>query len=177
MRSASCRMPDEMEEFAAREEAPFQLMVQRLREGGFPFALHAHAATRTVDDAAEQLSFDVSRIVKTVAFRTRDGRIVLAALRGTRRVNYPRLAALLGINRRDLAPLSPEEVREILGVEPGGVSPLLAGDNTTVLLDSDILTILPTLYCGTGRTDRTFELSPEDLVTASGGEVGDFSRE
>lgn len=159
------------------EEAVFRRMLHLVRESGLPFALHAHAATRTVEDAAQQLSFEVARIVKTVAFRARDGRMILAALRGTRRVNYPRLAALLGINRRDLAPLSPEEVRALLGVEPGGVTPLLFSAGITVLLDADILTILPTLYCGTGRTDRTFEFSPAVLQALTQARVGDFSRE
>ena len=69
-----------------------------------PFVLHAHEATRTVADAERNLSFDVERIVKTVAFCTRNGELLLAALPGTGRVDYPRLAALVGVKRRDLAP-------------------------------------------------------------------------
>ncbi len=147
-----------------------------LAKSGVPFMIHAHEAMRTVEDMACDPLFDLTRIVKTVAFRTRNNGIVLAAVRGNRRVDYPRLAALLGINRRDLSPLSPEEVREFLRVEPGSVSPVSARDDVVVLIDEEALTILPTLYCGIGRPDRTLEIAPEDLVQISGGRTGRFSR-
>ena len=131
-------------------------------------------------DAAEHLSFDMTRLVKTVAFRTRAGALVLAALRGTRRVDYARLAALLGVNRRDLAALSPPEVLAQLGVEPGGVSPLavLLADcaRARLLVDQDVLEIRPTLYCGMGRPDRTLEISAQDLLRLAEHSLGTFSR-
>ncbi|MBI1919599.1 MAG: YbaK/EbsC family protein [Geobacter sp.] len=155
----------------------FRTLAEIVERSGLPFVIHAHAATRTMEDAAQNLSFDVARIVKTVAFRTRYDGLVLAALRGTRRVDYPRLAALVGVNRRDLASLSPEEVREQLRIEPGSVSPLPLREDTTILIDDDVLTILPTIYCGIGRPDRTLEMAPADLVSLAGGRVGGFSRD
>jgi Cys-tRNA(Pro)/Cys-tRNA(Cys) deacylase len=86
------------------------------------------------------------------------------------------LAALVGVNRRDLAPLSPDEVREFLGVEPGSVSPLSLLGDAVVLIDDDVLTILPTIYCGIGRPDRTLEIAAADLVRLTGGPTGGFSR-
>ena len=154
----------------------FQRLLETVEQSGLPFILHEHATTRTVEEAKQNLSFDVARIVKTIAFRTRNGGLVLAALRGARRVDYPRLAAFLGINRRDLEPLSPEEVREHLGVEPGSVSPLSLLGDAAVLIDDDVLTILPTIYCGIGRPDRTLEIAPDDLVTLTGGPAVGFSR-
>lgn len=127
-------------------------------------------------DAEELLPFDVARLAKTIAFRTKDCRIVLAVLRGTARVDYPRLSALVEVNRRDLAALSPDEVREFLGVEPGSVSPLLPQGDVAVFIDEDVLTILPTIFCGIGRPDRTLELVATELVRITGGSVGEFSR-
>jgi len=153
--------------------ARLQALVAR---SGLPHAVHAHAPTRTVEEAGHNLSFDVARIVKTVAFARRDGGIVLAALRGTRRVAYPALAALLGITRRDLSPLSPQDVLKRLGVAPGSVSPLSARGEAVLCIDADVLAIAPTLYCGLGRPDRTLEIAPADLVRLAGGRVGEFSR-
>jgi len=161
---------------SGEEETAFRRLAEIVERSGIPFILHAHAATRTVEEAEQNLSFEVGRIVKTVAFRTRNGGLVLAALRGTRRVDYPRLAALVGVNRRDLASLSPEEVRELLGVEPGSVSPLPLRENVTVLIDDDVMTIVPTIYCGIGRPDRTLEIAPADLARLTGGRIGAFSR-
>jgi len=162
---------------ADNDREPFRLLLEIVEQSGVHFRLHEHQATRTMEDAAQNLTFDTTRIVKTVAFRTRSGQTVLAAVRGIRRVDYARLAALVGVNRRDLAALSPDEVREQLGVEPGSVSPLPLIDEAIVLIDEDILTILPTLYCGIGRSDRTLEIAPDALVRLANGRVGGFSRE
>lgn len=152
----------------------------RLREivfrSGVPHTIHEHRETRTIDDAARNLSFPVDRIVKTIAFRTRSGGIVLAALRGTRRVDYARLAALAGVNRRDLSSLSPREVRDHTGVEPGSVSPVMPLEGAELFIDDDVLAITPTLYCGFGRPDRTLEMAAADLVRLTSGRVALFSR-
>lgn len=154
----------------------FDRLMEIVERSGLPSVLHEHMPAWTMEDATQHLSFDVARIVKTVAFRIRNGGLVLAALCGTGRVDYSRLAALVGVNRRDLAPLSPEEVRERLGVEPGSVSPLPLRE-CAVFIDDDVLRIQPTIYCGIGRPDRTLEIAALDLVALSGGSTGSFSRQ
>jgi len=160
-----------------QEQAVFLRLADAMRQSGREHVIHAHVPVRTMAEADAARLFDVSRIVKTIAFRLRDGGLVLAALRGTRRVVYPALAGLVGVGRRDIAALSPDEVIERLGVAPGGVSPLMAGGEASLCIDADVLTITPTLYCGMGRPDRTLEIAPGDLVEMMGGSVGEFSKE
>jgi len=140
------------------------------------FSIHTNEPSRTVADAKARLLFPVERIVKTIAFRSRSGVVILAALRGTGRVDYARLAAILGLNRRDLTALSPEEVHEELGVEPGSVSPLLLRESLLLILDRKMAGS-ETLFCGIGRPDRTLEIAFADLVQLTGGQVADLSRE
>jgi len=158
----------------------FEVLLALVEGSGAAFAVHEHAPTRTIEEARENLRFDVTRIVKTIAFATRGGRLVLAALRGTRRVDYARLASLAGVNRKDIAALSPREVLERLGVEPGSVSPLplapALASEVLVLFDDDALGIAPTVYCGLGRPDRTLEMAPRDLIRLAGAATGAFSR-
>jgi len=158
------------------EDTSFERLLALVEQSDAPFTVHAHAPTRTMDEARDNLAFDLARIIKTVAFRTRAGQLVLAALRGAQRVDYAKLAVLAGVNRRDLSPLSPDEVRELLGVAPGSVSPLPLVDGAVVFLDNDALTITPTAYCGFGRPDRTLEISPAELLRLSGGRAGAFAR-
>jgi Cys-tRNA(Pro)/Cys-tRNA(Cys) deacylase len=158
------------------EAALFERILALVAESGVAFTLHTHQPTRTMAEAECNLDFDITRIVKTIAFASRQGGLILAALRGTRRVEYPALAGLFGLRRRDLAALSPQEVAARLGVAPGGVSPLMplpAG--AALVIDADVLAIAPTLYCGTGRPDRTLELAPADLVRLTGARVEPFS--
>jgi len=158
------------------QNTTFDRLYDIVAQSGLPFFLHTHQTTRTVEEATQNLSFDVSRIVKTVAFGTRDGGLILAALRGIRRVAYPGLASMAGLGRRDLAALSPDMVLTRLGVAPGSVSPLSALGEALLCIDADVLTIAPTLYCGLGRPDRTLEIAPADLIRLTGGRVGDFSK-
>lgn len=154
----------------------FDRLVRMVEQNGAPFLIHEHMAMRTMADAELHLPFDLARIVKTLAFRARSGAPILAALRGTDRVDYPRLAALAGVNRRDLAPLAPDEIWELLRVEPGCVSPLPLREDAAVFIDADVLTIMPTIFCGIGRPDRTLEIAPYDLMRLSGGLVSSFSK-
>jgi Cys-tRNA(Pro)/Cys-tRNA(Cys) deacylase len=155
---------------------PFQRLEGILKKSGIPFVIHVHESMHTVEEMARYPHFVMTRIVKTVAFRIRNGGIVLAAVPGCSRVDYPWLATLLGVNRRDLASLSPEEVQKLVGTKPGGVSPVPLSINVKVLIDEDVLTILPTLFCGIGATDRTLEIAPADLLHLTGGQVGSFSK-
>lgn len=161
----------------AGEWHAFERLVAIVRQSGLPHTVHAHAATRTVAEAAHNLPFAPARIVKTIAFGLRDGGVVLAALRGTRRVAYPGLAGLVGVSRRDLHALSPDDVVADLGVAPGSVSPVPLTPGIPIYVDADVLTIAPTLYCGLGRPDRTLEIAPADLLVLAGGRLGAFSKD
>jgi len=155
---------------------PFERLLSQVEESGLDFTVHRHRPTRTIEEAARSLDFEVTRIVKTVAFRTRRGLPILAALRGTRRVDYALLARLAKVKRRDLSALAPDEVRALIGLEPGSVSPLPLREGQGVYLDLDVLAIGPTLYCGLGRPDRTLEIAPKDLVELAGATLGPFSK-
>lgn len=82
----------------------------------------------------------------------------------------------LRVKRRELAALAPGQVRDLLGLEPGSVSPVSPRPEAVVFVDEDVLTILPTLYCGIGRCDRTLEIAPADLVRLTGARVASLSR-
>ncbi len=161
--------------FAVGDDA-FAQLLETVQQSGLPHTIHSHKATRTVEEAAANLDFDTARIVKTIAFGLRSGAVVLAALRGTRRVAYPALAALCGVSRRDLRALAPDEVLASLGLPPGSVSPLSLVAGMPLFLDADVLGISPTLYCGLGRPDRTLEIAPADLVALCGPHIGEFSK-
>ncbi len=158
------------------DAATCQALVETVMKSGVRFVLHEHKPTHTVEDA-RGLPFDVTRIVKTVAFRAAGARIVLVAVRGSHRVDYAKLAGIVGAHRRELTSLSREEVRDRLGVEPGSVSPVPLRPDAVVLIDQQVLTVLPTLYCGIGRCDRTLEIAPADLVLVTRGRVAAFSRQ
>ena len=86
-----------------------------LRDAGVSFALHEHVPVASVAEILVALPFPAEEHVKTLAFAA-DGNVVLAALRGSDRLQFGRLARALGVGRDRIVPLPPERVREELGL-------------------------------------------------------------
>ncbi len=146
-----------------------------LDASGIPYTIHEHAPSVTIQDADDNLWFPVERLVKTIAFRIKDGGFVLVALCGYSQVDYKKLAAAVGVNRTKLMRMAPEEIGAELGYVLGGVAPFAPNEHTRVMLDSDVMA-WPTVYCGTGRQDRTLEIAPLQLVEVARAHVTDLAR-
>ncbi|MCG2866765.1 MAG: YbaK/EbsC family protein, partial [Vulcanisaeta sp.] len=73
----------------------------------------------TVERAARESGEPVSRIVKTILLRVGD-EYAVAIVRGDRRIDLERLSHLLG---RGVVMARAREVRQVLGVEVGAVTP------------------------------------------------------
>lgn len=144
-------------------------IVEHLTVRGVPFTIHEHVAARTVADALERLPFTPDAYLKTVAFRLKAGGWVLAALRGADRVDYRGLATALGVGRRDLHQMTPDEVAADLGYPLGGVGPVPTNRQTRTVFDTVAAQVLDTVYCGAGRPDRTLEARIVDLIAACDG--------
>ncbi len=152
------------------------LIVERLASRGVGFTMHEHVVARTVTDALERLPFSPDAYLKTVAFRLKAGGWVLAALRGADRADYRGLAAALGVGRRDLHQMTPDEVAADLGYPVGGVGPVPTNEHTRTIFDALAAEQLETVYCGAGRPDRTLEVRIADLIAACDGLVAPISQ-
>jgi Cys-tRNA(Pro)/Cys-tRNA(Cys) deacylase len=151
-------------------------IVARLSSRGVAFAIHEHVEARTVADALERLPFSPDAYLKTVAFRLKAGGWVLAALRGADRVDYRGLAAALGVGRRDLHQMTPDEVAADLGYPIGGVGPVPSNEGTRAIFDALAVEQLDTVYCGAGRPDRTLEVRLPELIAACDGLVAPIAQ-
>lgn len=152
------------------------LIVELLVASGVPYTIHEHAPSITIQDADANLWFPVERLVKTIAFRIRGGGYVLAALCGYSQVDYKKLAAAVGVNRTKLMRMAPEEIEAELGYVLGGVAPFAPNDRTRVVLDAGVM-VWPTIYCGTGRRDRTLEIAPQELAHGAAASIATFAKD
>jgi Cys-tRNA(Pro)/Cys-tRNA(Cys) deacylase len=148
---------------------------QLLDAAGVAYTIHEHVPVSTVDEILAALPFPAEQHVKTLAVDA-GGTTVLAALRGSDRLGFGKLARAVGVARDRIAPLSSERVRAELGLEPGGVCPLVEDGTARVLVDAAVLE-LPRAFCGAGRNDATLELAPADLAAAAGAEIADLAAE
>lgn len=114
-------------------------------------------------------------MLKTIAFRTKQRGWVLAGLCGYAQVDYKRLAEAVGVNRTQRMRLEFHEVEAELGYTIGGVAPFAPNGQTRVVIDTATLRHA-TIFCGTGRRDRTLEIAPAELVRTTAAHVAPLAR-
>ncbi|MXV86586.1 MAG: YbaK/EbsC family protein [Acidimicrobiales bacterium] len=138
--------------------------------GMAPKILRFPDGTRTAEQAAAAVGCELGQIVKSLVFLC-DGEPVLALTSGANRVDTKRLGTLLGgrITRADA-----DGVREATGYAIGGTPPFGHAQPLQAVVDPALLTY-DTLWAAAGTPDTVFDLTPEQLVRASGAEVDEFA--
>ena len=135
-----------------------------------PEILRFPQGTRTAEQAAAAVGCELGQIVKSLVFLC-DGEAVLALTSGSNRVDAARLGTVLGgtITRADA-----DGVREATGYAIGGTPPFGHARPLRAVVDRALLAY-DTVWAAAGTPDTVFELTPGELVRASGAEVNDFA--
>lgn len=126
------------------------------------------ATTRTSADAAAAIGCEVAQIAKSLVFRAvGSGRAVLVIASGVNRVDEGLLASALGdrIAKADAA-----FVRDKTGFAIGGVAPVGHTEPPLIFVDRDLLQF-EEIWAAAGTPHSVFRLSPQALVSMTGGRV------
>ena len=129
-------------------------------------------STRTAAEAAAAIGCTVAQIAKSLVFRgAESGAPVLVIASGTNRVDPQRLAGLLGepVEKPDA-----DYVRERTGFVIGGVPPLGHSEPLRTFIDRDLLAF-EDIWAAAGTPRAVFRLSPDDLVSMTGGAVAEIA--
>lgn len=130
-------------------------------------------STRTSEDAAAAIGCAVAEIAKSLIFRARtSGAPVLVVASGTNRVDEKKVAALIG---EKVERATPDFVRDKSGYAIGGVPPIGHAEPPLVLIDDDLLTF-PAIWAAAGTPNAVFRLTPDQLVSLTGGRVADVKK-
>lgn len=130
-------------------------------------------STKTAADAAAAIGCSIAQIAKSIIFRAEaSGRAVLVIASGVNRVDEKKVTALLEekIGRADA-----DFVRASTGFAIGGVPPVGHSQPPVVFIDRD-LKALGTLWAAGGTPNTVFELSWDDLVSLTKGQVADVAK-
>ncbi len=145
-------------------------LVEELRAKGILFRLiELNDRAVSIDDVVRLSKGDIRReeICKTMIVKTGAG-YRGAFLKGDRRVDFDKLRALLGSEVR-LASL--KEVREVTGVDPGAVCPLLLG--IPLLMDRQVMGLKKVNF-GSGDHLYGIEMGPKDLADLRKAQIADI---
>ncbi len=126
------------------------------------------ASTRTAKEAAAAVGCSVAQIAKSIVFRTkRSDRPVLVIASGANRIDEAAVAGLIG---EEIAQARPDFVRQATGFAIGGVPPCGHARPMATVVDRDLLA-LGEIWAAAGTPHAVFRLTPEQLVTLTGGTV------
>lgn len=143
-----------------------------LDAAGIPFTVLTYAhdprAASYGTEAAATLNVDVQRVFKTLMVDV-DGVLTVAVVPVSGTLNLKELAAARGGKKAVLATGDVAERRT--GYVLGGISPLGQRQQNPVVIDASALRFDTVLVSG-GRRGLEIELTPADLIRATGAAVG-----
>lgn len=131
------------------------------------------ATTRTSEDAARAIGCTVGQIAKSLVFKGKKSeQPVLVIASGANRVDEKKIKNLLG---EPITKADADFVRRWTGFVIGGVPPLGHKEKIRTLIDRDLLDY-QVVWGAAGTPNAVFELTPEELVQMTGGEVADVKK-
>lgn len=155
------------------EQDTFIRILSVLDSKGIPHTVHPYSA-RSITEAGES-PLPLALLAKTVVFQVKDKGLVLAVLKATDKVDLPRVAQFLKVNRSAITLAPPDDVLSSLGCAYGNVSPIDPNQRAVVLVDSG-LSDLSTVYCGAGTDGKTLGLRFADLIRVTKAHLLDLAR-
>jgi len=125
------------------------------------------------EEAAVALGVEAKMVYKTLVAKLDGKQLVIALVPATSELNLKALAILAGAKRAEMA--TPQEAERRTGYVVGGISPLGQRRPLATYIDSSI-SKLSTVYVSAGRRGLELQLSPGDLVVASGARLGEIAQ-
>lgn len=137
---------------------------------GLPFTVTRHGPVRSLEEAAAARGIDPHQLVKTMVVRVAEGDHRFVLVPGDREIAWPKLRALLGVNRISMP--SAEAAREVTGYARGTITPLGSLADLPVIADAEVT---GTISIGGGAHGVALTVDAGELVRALGATVADVT--
>ncbi|OYX57750.1 MAG: hypothetical protein B7Y93_02465 [Micrococcales bacterium 32-70-13] len=125
----------------------------------------------SLEEAASLLGITPADIVKSLVVKRSDGTFLFALIPGDRQISWPKLRALVGVNKLQLP--SPELALEATGYERGTITPL--GSTTAWPVYADAGMAGRRVSMGAGEHGYSLFVEADELLAALGAVVADIS--
>lgn len=138
---------------------------------GLAIDIRERLRANSLEEAAQLLGIRPADIVKTLVVKRSDGTYLFALVPGDRQIGWPKLRALVGVNKLQLPDAA--TALEATGYERGTITPLGSTTAWPVYADSSIVGRRVSL--GAGEHGLSLFVDADELVAALGATVADIT--
>jgi Cys-tRNA(Pro)/Cys-tRNA(Cys) deacylase len=149
------------------------LALQALAGSGLDYRVVRTEPARNVEESAAWQGIEVGELVRTIVVRRGADDYVFVLVPGGREIDWPKLRAVLGVNRISLP--DQDEASAATGYERGAITPFGAARAWPVIADATIPG-LDRVAIGGGARGVNLHLAPAALIAQLGAEVADVTR-
>ena len=143
-----------------------------LESSGIAYRVIRHGPVRSLAEAAKARGVEPADVVKTMVVRRGKGDYVFVLVPGDRAISWPRLRALLGVNRLSMPDAT--VARQVTGYEHGTITPLGSTTAWPVIADERVLGRDITL--GAGEHGVAVAVRAEDVLAVLSATVADVTQ-
>jgi Cys-tRNA(Pro) deacylase len=137
---------------------------------GLEFTVTRHGPVRSLAEAAQARGIEPRQLVKTMVVRVAEGDHRFVLVPGDREIAWPKLRALLGVNRLSMP--SAEAAREVTGYVRGTITPLGSATALPVIADA---AVTGTISLGGGAHGVALTVDAMALLAALDATVADVT--
>ena len=137
---------------------------------GIAYEVTRHGPVRSLQEAAAARGVTPAAVVKTLVVRLADDDYRLVLVPGDREISWPKLRALLGVNRLSMPPA--DVALAVTGYERGTITPLGSTTPWPVVADA---AMTGRVSLGAGAHGVAVSLDAAELVGALGAVVADVT--
>ena len=112
------------------------MLFRSLEASGLDFEITRHGRVRSLAEAAAARGVEPRDIVKTLVVRRGEGDFLFVLVPGDREISWPKLRALLGVNRLSMP--DQDVAKEVTGYERGTITPFGVSTAWPVIADADL---------------------------------------
>lgn len=137
---------------------------------GLAYEVKRHGPVRSLAEAAAARGVEPHQVVKTMVVRVSEGAHVFVLVPGDREIAWPKLRALLGVNRLTMA--SADAAYDVTGYVRGTITPLGSRTPLPVVVDASVE---GRISLGGGAPGVALTVDAADLVAALETTVADVT--
>jgi Cys-tRNA(Pro)/Cys-tRNA(Cys) deacylase len=145
--------------------------LRALAESGIEHAVTRHGRVRSLAEAAEVRGVPPRAIVKTMVVRRGPGDHLFVLVPGDREISWPKLRALLGVNRLSMP--DADAARQVTGYERGTITPF--GSTTKLPVITDERIVGQTISIGAGAHGVAATVAADAVISHLGAIVADVT--